>query len=86
MKKLVKESLNETINEAKGLFYIGERQNPQLKKSYFIAYGILSKKEARKKEDTAYGSIWMTAYNDKESYNDAIEKLRADGFTVNVRS
>ena len=37
------------------LFYIGERSNPQFAKSYFMAYGKLTKKEALKKENCAYG-------------------------------
>ena len=64
------------------LFYIGERSNPQLAKSYFMAYGQLTKKEALKKENCAYGEIYLTSYNTKEEYVAAKEKLYNDGFRV----
>lgn len=65
------------------LFYIGERINPQLSKSYYNAYGLLSKSESLRKKDCAYGSMHLTAYNTKEEYLNAIEKLKNDGFKVN---
>ena len=64
------------------LFYIGERSNPQLAKSYFMAYGQLTKKEALKKEDCVYGAMYLTSYNTKEEYVAAKEKLYNDGFRV----
>ena len=64
------------------LFYIGERSNPQLAKSYYIAYGKLTKKEALKKENCVYGEIYLTSYYTKEEYVAAKEKLYNDGFRV----
>ena len=55
--------------ETQKLFYIGERINPQFAKSYYIAYGQLTKKEALKKEDCIYGEIYLTGYNTKAEYN-----------------
>jgi hypothetical protein len=66
-------------------YYIGQRVNPQLKKSYYVAYGTLSKKDARSKENCSYGSMYLTDYPDKEAYEKQIEKLRSEGFTVNIR-
>ena len=63
------------------LFYIGERSNQQFAKSYYVAYGKLTKKEAMKKEN--YVSVkCLTAYNTKEEYVAAKEKLYNDGFRV----
>lgn len=66
-------------------FYIGERQNPQLAKSYYIAYGQLTKKEAKEKERPLYGSVCITAFDDKPSYDARIAELEAEGYTVNRR-
>ena len=63
-------------------FYIGERTNPQLSKSYYMAYGQLTKKEASKKEDCNYAEIYLTSYDTKEEYDAAKEKLQNDGFRV----
>lgn len=67
------------------LFYIGERENPQLKKSYFVAYGQLTKKEVKQKEDCLYGSMSLTPYETKESYENKISELKEKGFSVNMR-
>jgi hypothetical protein len=64
-------------------FYIGERSNPQFKKSYYVTYGQLTKKDAQKKEKCLYGSIFLTSYESEEDYNNAISKLKAEGFNVN---
>ena len=64
------------------LFYIGERSNQQLSKPYYNAYGQLTKKEALKKENCVYGSMFLTSYNTKEEYIAAKEKLYNDGFRV----
>jgi hypothetical protein len=63
-------------------FYIGERSNPQLKKSYFVTYGRLTKKDAQKKEDCLYGSMSLTPYETEEEYNTAISKLEEEGFNI----
>ena len=64
------------------LFYIGEKRNPQFSRTYYVAYGELTKKEASKKENCAYGTMYLTAYNTKEEYVAATEKLYNDGFRV----
>ena len=62
--------------------YIGMRVNPQFKQPYYVAYGALSKKDAKKKENCSYGSMYLTGYTDKEAYDAQIVKLRAEGFRV----
>lgn len=62
-------------------FYIGERVNPQFKKSYFKAYGKLTKAEAKKKENCAYGSMYVTAYTEDE-YNAKLESLKSEGYSI----
>ena len=66
-------------------YYIGERINPQFKKNYFTAYGKMSKKEARKKEDCIYGSMIMASYPTEQAYLTKIEELKNLGYTVYTR-
>jgi hypothetical protein len=63
-------------------FYIKERNNPQFKKPYYVAEGQLTKKDAKKKENSLYGDNYMTGYATEQEYKDAIEKLKADGYSV----
>ena len=63
-------------------YWIKERHNPQLEKPYYTAYGQLSKREAVKKEKTLYGFSIMREYKTADEYNAAVEKFKADGFTV----
>jgi hypothetical protein len=65
------------------LYYIGERINPQLSKAYFNAYGQLTKKDASKKEECAYGSLSMISFNTKEEYEQKIEELKSQDFSIN---
>ncbi len=64
------------------LFYIKERYNPQFDKPYYVRYGQLSKTETKEKEASLYGDNYMTSYNTEKEYNDAIEKLKTNGFNV----
>jgi len=63
-------------------FYIGERVNPQLKNSYYIAYGQITKREAKDREDCHYGELWMAAYDTEAVYLKAITELQAKGRRV----
>ena len=63
-------------------FYIKERRNPQLKKSYYVAEGKLSKKDASKKEDSVYGENYMLSYDTEKEYLDAIDTLKKTGVNV----
>ena len=65
-------------------FYIGSRHNPQFDKPYYIAYGQLLKKEAKKKENAAYGSIYLTSYDSKEEYEAKIKELKENGYRVST--
>ena len=64
------------------LFYIGERSKQQFAKSYYVAYGQLTKKDALEKGKCVYGEMYLTSYNTKEEYVAAKEKLCNDGFRV----
>ena len=70
-----------TTMKTQKLFYIGERSNSQFAKSYYVAYGQLTKKEALKKENCVSVKC-LTNYNTKEEYVAAKEKLYNDGFRV----
>jgi len=63
-------------------FYIKERFNPQFDKPYYVAKGQLTKKEAKKIENSIYGNNYMLQYNTEIEYKEAIDKLKADGFKV----
>lgn len=65
-------------------FYIKERHNPQIKKPYYIAYGQLTKKEARLAGNTIYGSNTMLSFSSKEEYEKKIEDLKNKGFNVST--
>lgn len=67
-------------------WYIGERNNPQLQKPYFIAYGQLSKAEAMKKEYPQYGGMRLTVgFTTLQEYENKINDLRERGFRVTER-
>jgi hypothetical protein len=68
---------------AKLKYYIGRRDNPQLKQPYYRRYGQLSKTDAKKKENPAYGSMSLTGYDTEEEYEKEIARLVLEGFTVN---
>lgn len=82
--KKAEKLLESVIIEAKNnkLWYIGRRDNPQLSKPYYKAYGQLPKSDVKKKEDCAYGSMTLTSYETEEAYNKALDKLKEDGFSV----
>lgn len=63
-------------------YYIGARYNPQLPAPYYVAYGQLTKKDVKKKEDCIYGSMYLTPYDSKEKYEDEISRLESAGFRV----
>lgn len=67
------------------LFYIGERNNPQLDKPYYVAYGLLYKKEVKAKEECVYGTMTLTGYEDRIAYDKEIERLKGEGFKVTTR-
>lgn len=62
-------------------FFIKERQNPQTG-TYYSLQGQLTKKEAKKKEDTLYGFNIMHEYPSEVTYNEAIAKLKAIGSKI----
>lgn len=64
-------------------FYIGWRSNPQLPNGgYYKAYGQLSSREAKKKEQCAYGSMSLTPYLTIESYNEALTERMIEGYSI----
>jgi len=67
------------------LFYIGRRDNPQFSKPYYVAYGQLSKSDVKNKENSLYGSMSLQGYATEQEYNTEIERLKTDGFRVNIR-
>ena len=63
-------------------FYLKKRHNPQFKNPYYVACGQLTKKDAKAKANSLYGDNFMIAYETEKEYNDAIEKLKANGQRV----
>lgn len=64
------------------LFYIKERINPQFKKPYYVAKGQLTKKEAKRLEETLYGYNYVLSFETKEEYIAKITELIKNGFSV----
>ena len=57
------------------LWYIGWRGNPQLPKGgYWVSYGQLSKAEAKRKEQCAYGTMTLYSFETYQEYADAIKQ------------
>ena len=67
-------------------YYIGERSNPQFARSYYVAYGQLTKKDATKKETTSYGGMTLIGYTTQEEFDVQIELLRASGLSVRMQN
>jgi hypothetical protein len=63
-------------------YYIGQRNNPQLLKPYYILCGKLSDEQVNAMSEPLYGSIELTSYMTEQEYNDKIEQLRLDGYSV----
>ena len=63
-------------------YYLKERFNPQFEKPYYVKFGQLLKKDAKRHENTSYGDNYMLPYDTEKEYNEAIAKLEHDGFTV----
>lgn len=68
---------------SKKFYYLGERHNPQLSKPYYIKFGQLTKKDAKDKGNTLYGSIDVISFDTEKKYNDFIQKKKEEGYTVN---
>ena len=65
------------------LYYIGWRGNPQLKNGgYYKAFGQLSKTEAKRKEQPAYGSMFLHEYETEEQYNSALAILKKSDYSI----
>lgn len=59
-------------------YWIRERHNPQLG-VYYVLHGQMPIKEARKYEKSLYGHDYMLKFDNEESYNTRIAKLKASG-------
>lgn len=63
-------------------YWIKERHNPQLSKPYFVPCGQLLKAEAERAKNSLYGYNIMHDYETEAEYIAAIEKLKAEGKSV----
>lgn len=63
-------------------FYLGCRYNPQFLKPYYVAYGQLSKADAKMKEGTIYGSMTVTAFDTQEEYTAKMDQLHLEGYRI----
>lgn len=60
-------------------WWIKKRINPQFDHPYYKAEGQLSIKDAKKKEDTLYGTNYMYKFTSKEEYEKEIDRLKSSG-------
>ena len=58
-------------------YWIKERHNPQLGVNYYPC-GKLSKAEAKKKENTLYGTNYMHEYKTFEEYDNALREFNKE--------
>ena len=63
------------------LYYIKERHNPQLG-VYYVPCGQLSKRAAKRNEDSLYGFNIMHGYATQEEYDKAVSALKESGENV----
>jgi hypothetical protein len=63
------------------LFWIKERHNPQLG-IYYIRCGQLSAMQAKRQEESLYGSNFMHGYETLDEYRLAIKDLKEKGHKV----
>jgi L,D-peptidoglycan transpeptidase YkuD (ErfK/YbiS/YcfS/YnhG family) len=70
------------MTKTKKSWWIKERHNPNFDKPYYSACGQLSKREAKRKENSLYGFNIMLEYPTEEEYNKAIEQFKSDGYSV----
>lgn len=75
---------SEAPSRANQLWYLGWRSNPQLRNGgYYVAYGQLSKIDAKKKEtNVAYGGMGLQSFTNEAEYLQAIENVKNKGFNV----
>jgi hypothetical protein len=66
-------------------YYIGTRHNPQFKEPYYVAYGKLTKKQAKEYESCLYGSMYLESYESEEKYRNAVCDLESQGKRVSKR-
>jgi hypothetical protein len=62
-------------------YWIKERDNPQLR-TYYVALGQLSAREAKSHEWSLYGCNTMHRYDTEAEYVAALAKLKAEGKRV----
>jgi len=63
-------------------YYLKERFNPQFDKPYYVALGQITKLQAKKAENSRYGTNVIHSYETKEEYIDAIEKFKQQDFNI----
>jgi hypothetical protein len=63
-------------------YYLGTRRNPQLPKPYYVAYGQLTKKDAKSRENCLYGSMYLRPFDTKEEYENEILLKESMGYRV----
>lgn len=63
-------------------FYIGARYNPQLKQPYIVAYGQLTKKDAKLKTECVYGSMSIEGLKNQADYDAKLNEYREQGLSV----
>ena len=59
-------------------YWIKERHNPQLG-IYYACLGNITTKEAKKYENSLYGTNYMHKFETKKEYEAEIERLKANG-------
>ena len=63
-------------------YWLKERHNPQFNQPYYVPLGQMTAREAKKYENTLYGTNYLHKFKTKDEYEKRITKLRAMGCDV----
>jgi len=67
-------------------WFIGKRDNPQLKEYYYKIFGRISFQDIVKAQNPLYGTMTLIGFDTKEALMDEVQRLRGEGFKVTVAS
>lgn len=65
-------------------YWILERHNPQFKEPYYVLLGKCSAADAKKRENTLYGTNYVTSYQTEALYNERIQELKDIGAKIHL--
>ncbi|MCL2555446.1 MAG: hypothetical protein FWE03_00305 [Firmicutes bacterium] len=65
-------------------WFLGKRDNPQLKEFYYKIFGRINRQEQVRAENPSYGTMTLTGFETREALMDEVQRLRGEGLKVSV--